>query len=239
MIKKSPSGGEDACEDENLSFHVKVNSPNGRCQAMTREGDGFTPYLSSALLLFACLSMSELRRRIFGVGGSTPDSTPSTSRDASPAPGNGKKGKESHDSEYTAIPKKQLDKLRKDVKQVKRKGIKRRNAWVFVLGGVFGICVAGFFASSNGSLDRLVELAGMQDLNLETLFDVLPAGLIKDVQDMQVCNLCLPLSASSQADVDQGVFDRRHMRKRLSTMIHSLLASQLDRKASKRSFLSS
>ena len=122
--------------------------------------------------------MSDLRRRIFGSG--TPDSTPSSSRDASPAP------VQREDGEYKVIPKPVLDKLRKEVKQVKRKGTKRRNFWIFALGGLSGIFAAGFFASNNGSLDKLVELAGIRDMNLESVLDVLPAGLIKDVQDLQV-----------------------------------------------------
>lgn len=123
--------------------------------------------------------MSELRRRIFGVGAS-PDSTPTSSRDASPAP------VQHEDGEYKIIPKPQLEKLKKEVKQVKRKGTKRRNAWIFALGGLFGIFIAGFFASNNGSLDKLVEMAGIGDMNLDSLLDVLPAGLIRDVQDLQV-----------------------------------------------------
>ena len=125
--------------------------------------------------------MSELRRRIFGVGST--ETTPSSSWDASPAPGQ----KDGVGGDYKVVPKDTLDKLRKDVKAVKRKGTKRRNAWIFVLGGAFGIFLAGFFATNNGSLDKLVEMAGIKEMNLDTLFDVLPAGLIKDVQDLQVC----------------------------------------------------
>ena len=122
--------------------------------------------------------MSDLRRRIFGAG--TPDSTPSSSRDASPA------SIRREDGDYHIIPKPQLEKLKKEVKEVRRKGTKRRNVWIFALGGLFGIFVAGFFASTNGSLDKLVELAGVKDMNLDTLLDVLPAGLIRDVQNLQV-----------------------------------------------------
>ena len=71
---------------------------------------------------------------------------------------------------------------------MKRYGTKRRNAWIFALGSIFGIFIAGYFATSNGSLDRLVDLAGIKDMRIDTLLDVLPAGLIKDVQDIQVCH---------------------------------------------------
>ncbi len=125
--------------------------------------------------------MSDLRRRIFGAG--TPDSTPASSRDASPAP-----PLRGEDGEYKIVPKPQLDKLRQQVKDVKRKGTKRCNVWIFALGGLFGIFLAGFFASNNGSFDKLVELAGVREMNLDSIFDVLPAGLIRDVQNLQVRN---------------------------------------------------
>ena len=120
--------------------------------------------------------MSDLRRRIFGVG--TPDSTPSVSRDSSPAPA--RPGDQVTD--YKIVPADRLEKT-----SSKHRGRKRRNAWVFGLGGLFGVLAAGFFASPTGSLDRLVDMAGWNDLNLDSILDVLPAGLIKDVQQLQVC----------------------------------------------------
>lgn len=122
--------------------------------------------------------MSGLRRRIFGTGGGD-DSEPS-SRDASPAPA----PKEAGGEAFRVIHKDKLETLRKDSK--KHNGRKRRNAWIFGLGGLFGLFMAGFFASRDGALDNLVELAGLQDMNLDNLYDVLPNGLIKDVQNMQV-----------------------------------------------------
>ena len=135
--------------------------------------------------------MSELRRRIFGVG--TPDSTPDVSRDPSPAPPRRSDG--TPDENYKVVAAEKLEQLRKKAHQ---KGRKRRNAWIFGLGGLFGIFIAGFFASNNGSLDRLVEVAGLQDMNLESLLDVLPTGLIRDIQDMQVCRAC-PLPGKEQS----------------------------------------
>lgn len=120
--------------------------------------------------------MSDLRRRIFGVG--TPDSTPSSSRDNSPAPA--RPGDKTTD--YKIVSAQQLEKTNQ-----KQRGRKRRNVWVFGLGGLFGILAAGFFASPTGSLDRLVDMAGWNDLNLDSILDVLPAGLISDVQKLQVC----------------------------------------------------
>jgi phospholipid:diacylglycerol acyltransferase len=120
--------------------------------------------------------MSDLRRRIFGVG--TPDSTPSSSRDNSPAPS--RPGDKTTD--YKIVSTQQLEKASKQ----KQHGRKRRNVWVFGLGGLVGVLAAGFFASPTGSLDRLVDMSGWSDLNLDSILDVLPAGLIKDVQQLQV-----------------------------------------------------
>lgn len=125
--------------------------------------------------------MSELRKRIFGSSG-TPDSTPNTSRDASPAP----PGAENSD-DYRLVSAKKLELLRDKVNN--QKGRKRRNAWIFGLGGLFGVLIAGFFATPNGAMNNLVEMAGLSDLNLDSIMDVLPAGLIRDVQELQVSRL--------------------------------------------------
>lgn len=92
--------------------------------------------------------MSDLRRRIFGVG--TPDSTPSSSRDASPAPA--RPG--DNVSDYKVVPSSELEKIARR----RARGTKRRNAWIFGLGGLFGVLAAGFFASPTGSLDKLVDM---------------------------------------------------------------------------------
>ena len=130
--------------------------------------------------------MSSLRRRIFGAG--TPDSTPAASRDASPAPEHRNDNSDNSTvpaEAYKVVPAKQLEKLTQKVRR-HGGGSKRRNAWVFGLGGLFGIFVAGFFATSTGSLDRLADMAGLGDLTLDSILDVLPAGLIRDIQNMQV-----------------------------------------------------
>ncbi|KAL2358409.1 Lecithin:cholesterol acyltransferase-domain-containing protein [Cryomyces antarcticus] len=109
--------------------------------------------------------MAELRRRIFG---SSSNSTPEPSREGTP----------DNAEDYRVIPAKKLQKL---TKASKSKGNKRRNAWIFGLGGIFGIIVAGFFASSND----IIDLASLADVNLDSIMDVLPAGLIKDARDLQ------------------------------------------------------
>lgn len=113
--------------------------------------------------------MSELRRRIFGASrDSTPASTPELSREGSPV----------GTQEYRVIPAKRLESL---TSSEKRKGSKRRNIWIFGLGGLFGVLVAAFFASSN----EFMDLASLKDMNLDSILDVLPAGLIRDAQDLQ------------------------------------------------------
>ncbi|KAF2478141.1 LACT-domain-containing protein [Lindgomyces ingoldianus] len=61
------------------------------------------------------------------------------------------------------------------------KNSKKRNFWIFGLGGVFGLVVAAFFAGSND----MIDLSGLEGMNLESIFDALPAGLISDAQQLQ------------------------------------------------------
>ncbi len=136
--------------------------------------------------------MSDLRRRLLsGIGIDSEESSPTTSREASPAPG------QRDGAEYKVIPTKKLEKL----KEIKAKGTKRRNFWIFAFGGVFGILLAGFFASRNGSLEDLV---GITDVRLDALLDVLPAGLIKDVRDIQVSPRYPRIAWFAGTDIDQG-----------------------------------
>jgi len=53
---------------------------------------------------------------------------------------------------------------------------------IFLLGGLSGIVAAGFFAKSND----LINFPGMGDLSMDSLFDVLPAGLVTDMRDLVV-----------------------------------------------------
>lgn len=57
---------------------------------------------------------------------------------------------------------------------------KRRNTFIFLLGGLCGILAAGFFASSND----LLEFPELGELSVDNLLDVLPAGFVKDVKDL-------------------------------------------------------
>ncbi|KAK3936895.1 putative phospholipid:diacylglycerol acyltransferase [Diplogelasinospora grovesii] len=60
------------------------------------------------------------------------------------------------------------------------KARKRRNTAIFLLGSLFGIIIAGFFAKSN----NLIDFPEIGELSMDSLFDVLPAGLVKDMRDL-------------------------------------------------------
>jgi phospholipid:diacylglycerol acyltransferase len=104
--------------------------------------------------------MSELRRRIGRALTGTP--SPATSRDQTPEPG----------EEVKVVSKVKFDKL------LKKKNSKRRSSLVFILGGLFGLIGALFFAQQQ----EVVKLEGLLDVNLDSLFDVLPVGLVQDAK---------------------------------------------------------
>ncbi|KAJ3509718.1 hypothetical protein NM208_g15635 [Fusarium decemcellulare] len=83
-----------------------------------------------------------------------------TSRDESPAP---------HQSTHVHV-----------VEHVVPKTRKRRNTFIFLLGSLFGIIAAGFFASSND----LIDFPEFTDISMDSLLDALPAGLVKDMRDL-------------------------------------------------------
>lgn len=113
--------------------------------------------------------MSGLRRRIFDTSSTdSPSLTPEHSREGTPT-----------SEEVRVVSAKKLQKL---TAQHKARGTKRRNAWIFGLGGLFGILIAGFFASSN----EVFDMQAFKDMNLDSILDVLPAGLIKDAHELQV-----------------------------------------------------
>ena len=118
--------------------------------------------------------MSALRRRFL-----SRESSPS--RTPSPAPTDARSG-----TDNVSIPIDKLHKLNQHIQKAKQqKSSKRRNLWIFGLGSIVGICVALFFAQSND----VVDLAYLKQMNLDSLLDVLPAGLLKDAQDMQVSSI--------------------------------------------------
>ena len=106
--------------------------------------------------------MSSLRRRVLA------DTSSDPSRDSLPG----------HHDPVVAISARQLEKLQKHRKS------KRRSWLVFALGGLFGIVCAAVFAQKQ----EYVNL-GLGDFNLESLIDVIPAGIIKDAKEITVCNV--------------------------------------------------
>lgn len=108
--------------------------------------------------------MSFLRRRL--VGG---DSSSEPSRDPSPAPDS--------PADLRVIGARTLSALKKRPKQKKR-----TNFWIFALGGVFGLAVAAFFVGSND----MIDLSSLEGMNLNSIMDVLPAGFLRDAQQLQV-----------------------------------------------------
>lgn len=59
---------------------------------------------------------------------------------------------------------------------------KRRNGFIFVLGGLFGVLVALFFANHQ----EVISLESLLDLNLESLIDVIPQGIVRDAREFSV-----------------------------------------------------
>lgn len=57
---------------------------------------------------------------------------------------------------------------------------KRRNTFIFLLGGFCGLFAAGFFAKTND----LIDFPEFGELSVDNLLDVIPAGLVKDLRDL-------------------------------------------------------
>ena len=109
--------------------------------------------------------MSELRRRIGKVFSNTP--SPDSSRGATPDPASGE--------EVKLVSVTKLEKLTKG-----KKGTKRKSWLIFGLGGFFGLIVAIFFAQQN----EVIRLDGLLEVNLDSLIDVIPAGIVRDAKDL-------------------------------------------------------
>lgn len=59
---------------------------------------------------------------------------------------------------------------------------KRRNGFIFMLGGIFGIFVALFFANQQ----EVISLDSLMDLNLESWIEAIPQGIVSDVKEFSV-----------------------------------------------------
>ena len=59
----------------------------------------------------------------------------------------------------------------------------KRKSWlIFSLGGLFGLIMAVFFANQQ----EVIRLEGLLDVNLDSLMDVIPAGIVRDAKDLSV-----------------------------------------------------
>jgi phospholipid:diacylglycerol acyltransferase len=59
----------------------------------------------------------------------------------------------------------------------------KKKSWlIFGLGGLFGLVVAVFFANQQ----EVIKLEGLLDVNLDSLMDVIPAGIVRDAKDLSV-----------------------------------------------------
>ncbi|CAG8971371.1 hypothetical protein HYALB_00006920 [Hymenoscyphus albidus] len=108
--------------------------------------------------------MSSLRRRILGDATPTPSET---SREATPP--------KAEDVKLAPV-----SKIHDSPKEVKIKTRKRRTGFIFALGGLFGIVVAGIFAGKSD----LIEFPELGDLSMDSLMDILPATFVQDARDL-------------------------------------------------------
>lgn len=115
--------------------------------------------------------MSFLRRRF---AGDTSASSSDPPREATPDATQGE--------QYRVIEAKKLQELSasKDKARNRDRGSKRWNLFVLGLGGVIGIVGAGWFAQNTD----MIDLSVIPDLN--SIADMLPAGLLQDARDLQV-----------------------------------------------------
>ena len=85
--------------------------------------------------------------------------------------------------------KREEEKLRAEFGDAKVKQLvlkprsKRRNGFIFLLGGIFGIFIALFFANQH----EVIRLDSLMDLNLDSLMDAIPQGILRDVKEFSVC----------------------------------------------------
>ena len=123
--------------------------------------------------------MSALRRRAGNVP--EPESSPETPTNNNPD-NDGDSGNPLHN-------------VRKEVRRIEvpvfKKRSKRRNGFIFGLGGLFGVFIALFFANHN----EVISFDALMDLNLDSLIDVIPAGMVRDAKEFTVWAILFSLCA--------------------------------------------
>ena len=111
--------------------------------------------------------MSTLGRRFLG------DNSSSTEPSREPSPAKG---------EPVALVSKS------HLKELRGKRGKRWQFTIFGLGGIFGIDYAAIFANQHD----VSNLEVLVDFKMESLLDVIPAGIVNDAKDITVCSFpCL------------------------------------------------
>jgi hypothetical protein len=100
-----------------------------------------------------------------------------------------------------------------------KKTRKRRTTAIFLLGSLFGIVVAGFFANSND----LINLPDIGELSMDSLLDVLPAGLVRDMRDLVVSCHPLPSALKAKCGVASLTCDTAERRTRLPRHLRCFL----------------
>ncbi|KIX92265.1 uncharacterized protein Z520_12011 [Fonsecaea multimorphosa CBS 102226] len=108
--------------------------------------------------------MSTLRRRFANIIRESPTPSSEPSRDGTPDP----------NEELKLVSSKKLEKLKT------RRHSKRRSGITFGLGGLLGLLLALLFAQSQD----VIKLEGLLEVNLDSLMDVIPAGIVNDVKDL-------------------------------------------------------
>lgn len=116
--------------------------------------------------------MSELRKRMGRILGDSP--SPSSSRESTPAPAD-----KSGDVKISRARLERLESYRKENHENKKGRRKRSTIWFF-LGGLLGLMGALFLAQQQD----VIKLDGLLDVNLDSLLDVIPAGMVKDVKEL-------------------------------------------------------
>lgn len=86
----------------------------------------------------------------------------------------------------------------KNVKVVHHKPRMRKRAHtaIFLLGSLFGILAAGFFAKRNDLIDFPIG-----EISMDSFLDVLPRSLVADMRDLVVCSLIMRTEKSDLAPV--------------------------------------
>lgn len=87
-------------------------------------------------------------------------------------------------SETTPQPKSIRPKSDRKESFITKPKSKRRNGLIFMLGGVFGILCAVFFAQQQD----VISLDSLMDLNIDSLMDVIPQSIMRDAREFSVCN---------------------------------------------------